>query len=155
MARTNTQNVTKLHNVGAIHDAIVSAFPKILADEMHRKELYEEHIREVQEGITAQFKRLSADCDIPIKVLKYMFRGYMMEQEAEQFEDENDRDKVRDGLRLAFGAMVKGKTLSFLDVLEDENFLPERLKADAAMAASANADAEADAAAVSRSRTKH
>lgn len=120
MARGKKAEAQRLTNIGAIHDAIIEAFPKILADELHRKEMHEEHVKPITKAINKAFKTLSADCDIPAKVLKLKFKEYCMEQEALKFEDENDRDKVLDGLKLAFGAMVKGKTLNYLDVLEDQ-----------------------------------
>jgi hypothetical protein len=122
MPRRSREERTRLTNTSAIHDAINEAFPKILADEQHRREMHDEHVKPIQKAINKAFKNLSADCDIPAKVLKLKFKEYLMEQEALEFEDENDRDKVLDGLKLAFGAMVKGKTLNYLDVLEEQGF---------------------------------
>lgn len=135
------QSAPRLSNSTAIYAAINAAFPSILADVVHKRELHEEHIKPVQENITAAFKKLSADTGIHGAELRAFFKLYAREQDAEGFEDDDDRIKVRDGLRLMLGAMVQGKTWGFLDVLEDAGFKTQRMK-DAEAAKNAGKEEE-------------
>ncbi len=114
-----TEEPNRLHNVAAINQTINDNFKKILDLESHIAELMEEHIKPLKKEVSKIKKTNSADTGVDSTDLTLFYKIYKRQELAKVLEDEDDRGRIADNLRTAFGAMVSGQTLDFIDVLEN------------------------------------
>ena len=109
----------RLHNVQEINSRIVRDFKGILDAELRIAELTEEYITPLKDSLKTLRKNLSADTDIDSKDIDLHYKLYKRQEMAKRMEDEEDRNRIQDNLRTVFGAMAQGKTLDFIDVIEN------------------------------------
>ena len=118
---TEESNVTPLHNVADINDAITHVFKEVLANENYIAELTEEHIAPVKKDVKELWGTVKAKTDMELDELKLLYKVYKRQQQAKHFDDEEDRNRVADNFRTAFSALAHGQMFDFLDVLETEH----------------------------------
>jgi len=131
-------NVTPLHNVADINEAITHVFKEVLANENDIARLMEEYIAPVKKDVKELWGGVKAKTGMELDELKLFYKLYKRQQEALTFNDEEDRARVADNFRTAFSALARGQMFNFLDVMDTVH------KPAAVEAAEEQADAEAD-----------
>lgn len=94
-------------------------FKKLLAKEREIDREMEKHIQPLKDDKKALWKALrEALDDIELEDLKLAYKIYAREQQAYDFMDAEDRDRVLGNLEEIFNNLKKGQMLNFLTALD-------------------------------------
>lgn len=112
MPRTSSQPA-RLTNRQSIDTAICDAFSDIYNLDCDRREAISEHVKPVVDKINKDWKALSAQTGYAITDVKDQYRIYRRMRDAEAFEEDADREKVKDAQKGIFAALVRGQIMKF------------------------------------------
>lgn len=128
MARKPKEKPQPLSNLGALNEQIQNVLEKRYKVEIERDEAYAEHCFPMDEEIKLMMGNLKNDSGTDLKYLNAWYKILKLQWDGEKMEEE-DRDRIRDAMRLMFNALKDGDMLDFLNVLETaEATEPEHLR---------------------------
>lgn len=118
MARKSKKETRQpISNLGALSEQIQNVLEKRYKVECELDELYTEHCKPLADEITQLMRNLKADSQVDLKYINAWYKILKLQWDGEKFEEE-DRNRVRDAMRLMFNSLKDGELLNFLEVLE-------------------------------------
>jgi hypothetical protein len=107
----------ELTNAGARTECIQKAMRDNLSLDQREALMIEKYVAPIREERRKLKQGVKADTGIELRDYDLNYKLWKRQEEAKQM-DEDDRDRILDNLREAFGALQSGDMLDFVDVLD-------------------------------------
>ena len=79
--------------------------------------LHDKHLAPLKDARKELCRHLKASTELERKDFDLVYGLFKRQEWAKELDEEADRDRIQDNLRMAFGALRKGEMLDFVDTL--------------------------------------
>lgn len=110
----DNEDPTKGHNLTEVHNLIRKASDEALVKEAQIRKAKKTHIEDLEKDLARIWQNAKADTGRNIGILKAGHKLRQIEVKGNDIEDDDERHKFQDDLKITFEAMHTGGQLDFL-----------------------------------------